>query len=103
MWSSVDPSAHILCGRQNTCIADNHCNVASPGSVYDWPIMYFKIAGIDARPPNNPRQFDNTIFVVDAGGLRIMLWGDNRRHPDPHVWEMLGQIDTALLLIDASV
>ena len=65
--------------------------------------MYFKIAGIDARPPNNPRQFDNTIFLVDTGGLRIMFRGDNRRDPNPHIWEMIGQIDSALLLIDASV
>ncbi|MGI9423753.1 MAG: MBL fold metallo-hydrolase [Hyphomicrobiaceae bacterium] len=86
-----------------TCIADKHCSVAPPGSVYDWPEMYLKTAGIDARPPNNPRQFDNTIIIVEAGGLRTMHWGDNRPDPNPHVWDMIGQVDIALLPIDASM
>ena len=65
--------------------------------------MYLKTAGIDARPPNNPRQFDNTIITVETGGMRIMHWGDNRIDPNPHVWEMLGNVDIALLPIDASM
>ena len=107
------PDAHVVLDRPIgeyrfadvtiTCIADKHCSVAPPGSVYDWPEMYLKTAGIDARPPNNPRQFDNTIIVVETGGLRIMHWGDNRPDPNPHVWDMLGRIDVALLPIDASM
>ena len=107
------PDAHVVLDRpigeyrfadiKITCIADKHCSVAPPGSVYDWPEMYLKTAGIDARPPNNPRQFDNTIIIVETGGMRVMHWGDNRPDPNPHVWEMLGQVDVALLPIDASM
>ena len=86
-----------------TGIADKHVSEAPPGSIYDWPEMYLKTSGIDARPPNNPRQFDNTIVIVEMGGMRIMHWGDNRPNPNPHVWEMVGQIDVALLPVDASM
>jgi L-ascorbate metabolism protein UlaG (beta-lactamase superfamily) len=107
------PDAHVVLDRpigeysfadvKISCIADKHCSVAPPGSFHDWPDMYLKTAGIDARPPNNPRQFDNTIIVIETGGLRIMHWGDNRINPNPHVWDMLGSIDIALLPIDASM
>lgn len=107
------PDAHVVLDRPIgeyrfgdvtiTCIADKHCSVAPPGSIYDWPEMYLKTAGIDARPPNNPRQFDNTIIIVETGGMRIMHWGDNRPDPNDHVWEMIGKIDVALLPIDASM
>lgn len=107
------PDAHVVLDRpigefrigdvKITGIADKHCSQAPPGSTYDWPEMYLRTAGIDARPPNNPRQFDNTIVVIETGGLRIMHWGDNRPDPNPHVWEMLGNIDIALLPIDASM
>ncbi|MFT6303453.1 MAG: L-ascorbate metabolism protein UlaG (beta-lactamase superfamily) [Pseudomonadales bacterium] len=107
------PDAHVVLDRpigeysfadvKISCIADKHCSKAPPGSFYDWPEMYLKTAGIDARPPNNPRQFDNTIIVIETGGLRIMHWGDNRIDPNPHVWDMLGSVDIALLPIDASM
>ena len=32
-----------------------------------------------------------------------MHWGDNRPDPNPHVWDLIGQIDVALLPIDASM
>ncbi len=107
------PDAHVVLDRpigeyhfgdvKISCIADKHCSTAPPGSFYDWPEMYLKTAGIDARPPNNPRQFDNTIIIIETGGLRIMHWGDNRIDPNPHVWEMIGSVDVALLPIDASM
>lgn len=107
------PDAHVVLDRpigeysfadiKISCIADKHCSEAPPGSFYDWPDMYRKTAGIDPRPPNNPRSFDNTIIVIETGGLRIMHWGDNRINPNPHVWDMLGSVDIALLPIDASM
>ncbi|MGI9522415.1 MAG: MBL fold metallo-hydrolase [Hyphomicrobiaceae bacterium] len=107
------PDAHVVLDRpigsfsfgdvKVLGVADKHCSVAPPGSTYDWPEMYLKTAGIDARPPDNPRQFDNTIVVVETGGLKILHWGDNRPNPNSHVWDLLGQVDVALLPIDASM
>lgn len=84
-------------------IADKHVNEAPAGSVYNWAFMYRELSGVETRPPNNPRQFDNTIVVVETGGLRIMHWGDNRPDPNDHVWDMLGQIDVAIMPIDSSI
>ena len=96
-------TVHVFGDVKITGIADKHVSEAPPGSTYDWPEMYLKTSGIDARPPNNPRQFDNTIIIVEMGGMRIMHWGDNRPNPNPHVWEMIGQVDVALLPIDGSM
>jgi L-ascorbate metabolism protein UlaG (beta-lactamase superfamily) len=32
-----------------------------------------------------------------------MHWGDNRPDPNDHVWDMLGQIDVAIMPIDSSI
>ena len=58
--------------------------------------------GVDPRPPNNPRSWDNTIFIIETAGLRILHWGDNRPEPPEEVWRAIGEIDIALLPIDDS-
>jgi hypothetical protein len=37
--------------------------------------------GFSTCPPNNPLAFDNTVQILETGGLRIALWGDNRPEP----------------------
>ena len=58
--------------------------------------------GVDPRPPDNPRSWDNTLFVIETAGLRILHWGDNRPDPPEEVWQAIGEIDIALLPIDDS-
>ena len=58
--------------------------------------------GVDPRPPDNPRSWDNTLFIIETAGLRILHWGDNRPDPPEEVWRAIGEIDIALLPIDDS-
>ena len=92
-WSFGDLTLHG--------IADKHVSDSSH-SLYDWCRMTRLLYGIDPRPPDNPRSFDNSLIVVETGGLRILHWGDNRPDPPDEVWAMLGRIDVALLPVDDS-
>lgn len=84
-----------------TGIADKHVSDASHADV-DWAGLTRKLTPLETLPPNNWRSFDNTIYVIETGGLRILHWGDNRPDPGPGVWDQIGQIDVALLPIDGS-
>jgi L-ascorbate metabolism protein UlaG (beta-lactamase superfamily) len=53
-------------------------------------------------PPNNPAHMDNVLQVVEAGGLRILHWGDNRHNPSPEALAIVGKVDVLLLPIDDS-
>ena len=85
-----------------TGIADKHVCEAPPGSTYDWAELYRKTSGIENRPPDNPRSFDNTIVIIETGGLKIVHWGDNRPDPEQHVWDMIGRTDIMLIPVDGS-
>ena len=84
-----------------TGIADKH-SIDNSAGVYDFVKVYRELMDTDVTPPDNPRSWDNTLVVVETGGLRILHWGDNRQDPPQHVWEMLGRIDIALLPVDGS-
>ena len=82
-------------------IADKH-ETDSSGAIYDFKKIILDFDGIDITPPNNPRSWDHCLIVIETGGLRIVDWGDNRHNPPDEVWDMLGDIDIALLPIDSS-
>jgi L-ascorbate metabolism protein UlaG (beta-lactamase superfamily) len=84
-----------------TGIADKHVSDSSH-SVHDWAAMTRKLTQIRTDPPDNWRCFDNSLIVVETGGLRILHWGDNRPNPPERVWNALGTVDVALLPIDSS-
>lgn len=84
-----------------TGIADKH-SIDSSAGTYDFVTVHRELHGIDVRPPNNPRSWDNVLVVVEAGGLRVLHWGDNRQDPPEAVWQRLGQIDIVLLPVDGS-
>jgi L-ascorbate metabolism protein UlaG (beta-lactamase superfamily) len=50
-------------------------------------------------PPNNVIPFDNAIQIVETGGLRIAIWGDNRAAPDPSLDRYLKNVDVLILPI----
>ena len=84
-----------------TGIADKHVSDSSHNA-YDWAAMTRKLTKVRTDPPENWRSFDNSLIVVETGGLRILHWGDNRPNPPERVWQAIGYVDIALLPIDGS-
>lgn len=82
-------------------IADKHVSDSSHNA-HDWAAMTRKLTKVRTDPPDNWRSFDNSLIVVETGGLRILHWGDNRPNPPEFVWNAVGQVDVALLPIDGS-
>src|ERR1700731_2387796 len=52
-------------------------------------------------PPNNVIGFDNAIELIETGGLRIAIWGDNRATPDPSLDHYLKSVDVLILPIES--
>lgn len=82
-------------------IADKHATDSSR-AMYDFKAIHKRFGGVDIEPPNNPRSWDNTLIVIETGGLRILHWGDNRHNAPDAVWDMLGRIDILLAPADGS-
>ena len=59
--------------------------------------MVLEMFGKKTFPPNEHLEWDNTMFLIETGGLRILHWGDNRQNPPKDVWDMMKDIDIALL------
>jgi len=82
-----------------TGFADKHACVA-PGW-YPWTDA-LKEFGVDACPPNNPGHMDMVTYVIETGGVRTLIWGDNRHNPPEEFWAAIGKIDVLTLPIDGS-
>jgi L-ascorbate metabolism protein UlaG (beta-lactamase superfamily) len=52
-------------------------------------------------PPNNVIAFDNAIELIETGGLRIAIWGDNRATPDPFLDQYLKNVDVLILPVES--
>lgn len=59
--------------------------------------MMMELFGKKTCPPGEHMEWDNTMFLIETGGLRILHWGDNRQNPPQDVWDMMKDIDIALL------
>lgn len=55
---------------------------------------------VETCPPNNAMEFDNAIQIIETGGLRIAVWGDNRAAPDAFLDHYLKNIDVLILPIE---
>lgn len=82
-----------------TGYADKHACVA-PGW-YPWTDA-LKEFGVEACPPNNPGHMDMVTYMVETGGIRTLIWGDNRHNPADGFWDAIGQVDVLTLPIDGS-
>ena len=51
-------------------------------------------------PPNNVIGFDNTIQIIETGGLRIAVGGDNRSVPNPSLDRSLRNVDVLILPVE---
>lgn len=103
--------AHVLLDRligtyeladvRITGIADKHATDSSD-AIYDFKLIHRVFHGVDVEPPNNPRSWDHCLILVEAGGLRLLHWGDNRPDPPAAVWNALGRVDVLFIPIDGS-
>jgi hypothetical protein len=51
-------------------------------------------------PPDNVIGFDNAIQIIETGGLRIAIWGDNRAVPGLSLDPYLKNVDLLVLPVD---
>ena len=92
---------YALADARITGIADKHVSDSSHNA-HDWAEMTRRLTNMETTPPNNWRSFDNSLILLEVAGLKILHWGDNRPNPPREVWDMIGQVDIALLPIDGS-
>ncbi|MGQ7847331.1 MBL fold metallo-hydrolase [Granulosicoccus sp. 3-233] len=82
-----------------TGYADKHACIA-PGW-YQWTNALDEF-GVEACPPNNIGHMDMVVYVIETGGIRTLVWGDNRPDPGEDFWKAIGQIDVLTLPVDGS-
>jgi len=82
-----------------TGFADKHACVA-PGW-YPWTNA-LKEFGVEACPPNNVGHMDMVTYLVETGGIRTLIWGDNRHNPPESFWKSIGKVDVLTLPVDDS-
>ena len=84
-----------------TGIADKHQCVA-PGTVA-WTDAVKQFEGRDnICPPTNARHMDNNLYVIETGGMKFLMWGDNRPNPPEEVWDRIGKVDVVFVPVDGS-
>ena len=84
-----------------TGIADKHQCVA-PGIVA-WTDAVKQFEGRDDPcPPTNFRHMDNALYIIETGGLKLLMWGDNRPEPPQEVWDRIGEVDVVFVPVDGS-
>ena len=82
-----------------TGFADKHACVA-PGW-YSWTDALAEF-GVNACPPDNVGHMDMVVYLVETGGIRTLIWGDNRHNPPAEFWDAIGQVDVLTLPVDGS-
>jgi L-ascorbate metabolism protein UlaG (beta-lactamase superfamily) len=80
-----------------TGLADKHQCQSTPDHNSDRASVDLHV---ETRPPNNVIGFDNAIQIIETGGLRIAIWGDNRGAPDPSLDRYLKNVDVLILPIE---
>ena len=84
-----------------TAIADKHQCVA-PGIVA-WTDAVKQFEGrSNICPPTNFRHMDNSLYIIETGGMRLLMWGDNRPNPPQEVWDRIGEVDIVFVPVDGS-
>ena len=82
-----------------TGFADKHACIA-PGW-YEWTNALAEF-GAEACPPDNVSHMDMVVYVIETGGIRTLIWGDNRHNPPQAFWDAIGEIDVLTLPVDGS-
>ena len=80
-----------------TGLAEKHkCETTSAPRSDEAPAVAME----ETCPPNNVIALDNAIQIIETGGLRIAIWGDNRPQPDPSVESYLHDLDVIILPVE---
>ena len=82
-----------------TGFADKHV-CRAPGW-YDWTNALGEF-GVNACPPDNVSHMDMVVYLVETGGIRTLIWGDNRHNPPQEFWDAIGRVDVLTLPVDGS-
>jgi L-ascorbate metabolism protein UlaG (beta-lactamase superfamily) len=82
-----------------TGLADKH--KCEPHPANDLPNSASADLHAETCPPNNVIGFDNAIELIETGGLRIAIWGDNRATPDPFLDHYLKNVDVLILPVES--
>jgi L-ascorbate metabolism protein UlaG (beta-lactamase superfamily) len=103
-WSFCGPQLEGLVGQfklgdiEITGLADKHkCEPAPPDDLGSASAPLH----VETCPPNNVIAFDNAIQIIETGGLRIAIWGDNRAAPSPSLDHYLKNADVLILPIES--
>ncbi len=87
-----------------TGIADKHQCVA-PGLI-PWTDAVKQFEGREVicggNPPVNARHLDNSMYLIETGGMKFLMWGDNRPDPSPKALKMIGDVDVVFVPVDGS-
>lgn len=83
-----------------TGLADKHQCVA-PGLI-PWTEAVKQFEGRDDPCTDNFRHMDNTMYLIETGGMRLLMWGDNRPEPAPELLEKIGDVDVVFVPVDGS-
>jgi len=81
-----------------TGLADKHQCQSTPDHNSDRASTDLQV---ETCPPDNVIGFDNAIQIIETGGLRIAIWGDNRATPDPFLDHYLKNVDVLILPIES--
>lgn len=81
-------------------LADKHQCVA-PGLI-PWTEAVKQFEGREDPCTNNYRHMDNTMYIIETGGLRLLMWGDNRPEPPAEILEQVGDVDVIFVPVDGS-
>ena len=46
---------------------------------------------------------DMVVYLVEMGGIRTLIWGDNRHNPPDDFWSTIGRVDVLTLPVDGSM
>ena len=77
-----------------TGFPDKH--VSNPqNEIYDGIILE-KAFGKHNYPPGENMEWDNSMILIETGGIRILHWGDNRQNPPEEMFDQIGPIDIFL-------
>jgi len=78
-----------------TGVAEKHMCV--PQGKYTYRVGIKGAINEDPCEGNETNQWNNVMFLIETGGLRILHWGDNRQKMPDYIWKMISDIDVAML------
>jgi L-ascorbate metabolism protein UlaG (beta-lactamase superfamily) len=81
-----------------TGLADKHKCEPTPADKADSATADLHL---ETCPPNNVIAFDNAIELIETGGLRVAIWGDNRATPAPSLDHYLKNVDVLILPVES--